>query len=70
MAQVVARPIGRPVAMLVAVLLLGGCYESPDVTLHEPGEYKGQDDPFLEKAADPEHQEQLQQRLARGQTDR
>ncbi len=66
MAQVMARAA----AVLAIVLLLGGCYESPDVTLHEPGEYKGEADPFLEKAADPEHQEQLQQRLARGQTDR
>ncbi|MCS3904173.1 hypothetical protein J2T55_002208 [Methylohalomonas lacus] len=65
-----AQLIRRAGAVLTVTLLLGGCYESPDVTLHEPGEYKGPDDPFLEKAADPEHQEQLQQRLARGQTDR
>ncbi len=70
MARVMAPVMARAAAVLAIALLLGGCYESPDVTLHEPGEYKGPDDPFLEKAADPEHQEQLQQRLARGQTDR
>jgi hypothetical protein len=64
--ETVAAETGVDEATLTA--LVDG--ESPDVTLHEPGEYKGQDDPFLEKAADPEHQQQLQQRLARGQTDR
>lgn len=57
-------------ALVIALTGLGGCYESPDVTLYEPGVYKGEEDPFLEKAADPEHQEALRQRLARGQTDR
>jgi len=61
---------GRASALLLAGLLLGGCYESPDVTLYEPGVYKGEDDPLLEKSADPAHQEQLSRRLARGQTDR
>lgn len=30
-----------------AALLLAGCWEDADVTLHEAGEYKGQRDPLL-----------------------
>ncbi len=26
---------------------LSGCYEAPDVTVHEPGTYKGPRDPLL-----------------------
>lgn len=58
------------IGLMLPLLLLGGCYESPDIEIYEPGVYKGEGDPFLEKSAEPEHQEQLRQRLARGQTDR
>ena len=35
--------------VFIGVLLLGlaGCYEAPDVTVHEPGVYKGPEDPLL-----------------------
>lgn len=51
-------------------LALAGCYESPDdVTLHEPGVYKGPSDPLGNKLDDDELQQALEQRF-RGQTDR
>lgn len=58
------------IAALVVSLLLGGCYESPDIEIYEPGVYKGREDPLLEKLKEPELQAELHQRLARGQTDR
>lgn len=59
-------------ALLAALFMLGGCYESPvEVTLYEPGKYKGEDDPLLRQIAeDPEHHERLNRRLQQGQTDR
>ncbi len=33
--------------ILVLTVSLTGCYESPTVTLFEPGVYKGADDPLL-----------------------
>ncbi|MGA8258832.1 MAG: hypothetical protein WB783_01320 [Arenicellales bacterium] len=39
-------PIGILVALGLAVLL-AGCYRSSDVTIHEPGVYKGNTDPLL-----------------------
>jgi hypothetical protein len=60
------------VALLVVLFMFGGCYESPtEVTLYEPGKYKGQDDPLLQQIAeDPEHHERLNRRLQQGQVDR
>ncbi len=52
------------------LLLAAGCYESPDVTLHEPGEYQGPRDPLLDLQRNPAQQERLSERLRRGQTDR
>lgn len=56
--------------LFAASLLLGGCYESPDIEIYEPGVYKGREDPLLEKLKEPELQADLHQRLERGQTDR
>lgn len=58
--------------ILGAMLLVGGCYDSPtEVTLYEPGKYKGKDDPLLHTIAeDPEHHERLNRRLQQGQADR
>lgn len=58
--------------ILVAAFLLAGCYDSPgEVTLYEPGKYKGEDDPLLQQIAeDPEHHERLSRRLQQVQTDR
>ncbi len=59
-------------AASLGIVLLGstGCTEKTTVTLHEPGVYKGDTDPLLAMQKDPEHIETLQQRFARGQTDR
>ena len=65
---------GRPLAMAVALaflpMSLTACAERADVTLHEPGVYKGGKDPLLAKQEDPQHIETLQERFAKGQTDR
>jgi hypothetical protein len=46
---------------LVAALLLGGCGD--DVTLYEPGVYKGTPDPLNEKTTTEELQSALNQRV-------
>ncbi|MBL38044.1 MAG: hypothetical protein ACNS61_04635 [Candidatus Wenzhouxiangella sp. M2_3B_020] len=62
--------IPRILFIALAALALVGCYESPDVTLHEPGVYKGEQDPLVKKLAnDDELQAQLEQRFD-GQRDR
>ncbi len=52
-----------------ACLLLAGCYEAADVTTHEPGVYKGPQDPLLQTDADA-RAEVLQKRFNMVQTDR
>lgn len=54
----------------ILTALVAGCYESPQVTLHEPGVYKGDKDPLLAQQRQPEHQERLRERFAQVQTDR
>ncbi len=54
---------------LASVMLLSACYESPDATRFEPGQYKGKEDPLLAKLEDPEFREQLDARFD-GQRDR
>lgn len=49
---------------------LTACYESPDITLYEPGEYKGKDDPLLAESRSAQHEEELRERLMSIQTDR
>ena len=65
---------GRPLALVVALaflpMSLTACAERADVTLHEPGVYKGGEDPLLAKQQDPQHIETLQERFAKGQSDR
>lgn len=64
---------GRLSLFLLCVPLLaglGGCYESPDVTVYEPGVYKGKSDPLLEKQRTQERQQQLVERFNTVQTDR
>lgn len=53
----------------LAGLLLAGCYESADVTVYEPGVYKGAQDPLLQSKADA-RSETLQKRFTMVQTDR
>ncbi|MGB7930835.1 MAG: hypothetical protein WCH04_01210 [Gammaproteobacteria bacterium] len=58
------------IVLLVTGLLLTGCYEKPQVTFFEPGEYKGRTDPLLALEATPEQQQKLEQRLRTVQMDR
>ena len=64
----------RPLAMALALAFLStgmtACAERADVTLHEPGVYKGGADPLLAKQQDPQHIQTLQERFAKGQSDR
>ena len=63
-------PLALALAMGLASLSLAGCTEQSEITLHEPGVYKGGDDPLLEKQKDPAHIEALKERFAKGQSDR
>jgi hypothetical protein len=49
---------------------LAGCYESPNVTLHKPGVYKGDKDPLQEKQRSPAQQATLRERFDLVQKDR
>ena len=59
-------------AAVLAILSTGmtACAERAEVTLHEPGVYKGGADPLLAKQRDPQQVEALQERFAKGQSDR
>lgn len=60
----------RFLLVIAGALFLAACYESPGVTRHEPGEYKGVTDPLLAKLEnDGELRDQLDQRFD-GQRDR
>jgi hypothetical protein len=54
---------------LLAVLATG-CGRATDVTVYEPGVYKGPQDPLLKMHATAEHKAQLQERFSKGQVDR
>ena len=56
--------------LVVLAAAAGGCYESPDVTVHEPGVYKGPHDPLRAKLADPAFRARLDQRFDTVQRDR
>lgn len=64
----------RPLAstLVLAVLSIGfiGCTDQTDITLHEPGVYKGSKDPLLAKETDPAYSKQLDDRFLQVQTDR
>ena len=64
------RPLAMALALAVMSMSLTACAERADVTLHEPGVYKGGADPLLAKQADPQHVGTLQDRFAKGQSDR
>ncbi len=57
------------IVFLAAAAGLGGCYESTDITLHEPGEYKGQRDPLLDQQG-AAHDESLKKRFQLVQVER
>ncbi|HMB38435.1 MAG TPA: hypothetical protein VKO85_05090 [Wenzhouxiangellaceae bacterium] len=64
------RTIPRILILTVIALALAGCYESASVTRHEPGVYKGEQDPLVNKLANDDGlREQLDQRFD-GQRDR
>lgn len=58
----------RPLLLLIAMLSLTACYEDTDVTLHEPGVYKGGVDEHELSAA--ERADVLAKRFNQVQTDR
>lgn len=51
------------------IVVLTGCYESSNVTVHKPGVYKGASDPLLSGNAE-ERAGSLNQRFKLGQLDR
>ena len=59
----------RIIIPVLAVAVLWGCYESADITFHEPGIYKGRRDPLLDHRQ-PGGQQQLIERFKKIQTDR
>ena len=65
------RRVGALPFLLLGVLMLSGCIEQEvEQNLHEPGEYKGKQDPFLQVSGSPEFAAKLEQRLNQVQTDR
>jgi hypothetical protein len=62
----------KPIAVAVAAgaaLVLSACYESPSVTVHKAGVYKGEQDPLM-KADAQGRADTLQKRFTMVQTDR
>lgn len=58
----------RPLFVVIAMLGLSACYEDTDVTMHEPGVYKGSPDEH-ERSAE-ERADILAKRFNQVQTDR
>ncbi len=58
------------IAVLACTALASGCWESTDVTVHEPGRYKGVNDPLLDAKSTAEREEVLQKRFQLVQVDR
>jgi hypothetical protein len=64
---------GTPVIALLVVALgaASGCYRSPtDVTVYDPGVYKGEPDPLVTTSSKAEHEAALRERFQRAATDR
>jgi hypothetical protein len=64
------RPLAMALALAFLPMSLTACAERAEVTLHEPGVYKGSEDPLLAQQQDPQYIEALQDRFAMGQSDR
>ncbi len=58
------------VAVLASAVVISGCYETTDVTIHKQGEYKGMNDPLLDAKSTAEREEVLQKRFQLVQVDR
>lgn len=70
MVSVFGSRLAKIAALGLLVFTLTGCYESAsDVTLYEPGVYKGSDDPLLNQAGSAEREDALRDRFG-GQRDR
>lgn len=54
----------------LAAFMLSGCYEDASVVIHEPGVYKGSEDPIVDSPRTAEEQEALRKRLGEGQGQR
>lgn len=63
------KPIIYLFSIVGVTLLLSACYESSDVTVHEPGEYKGEADSLMQTDAES-RAETLEERFNMVQTDR
>ena len=61
---------GAKFIVVLILLVLSACYESPGISYHEPAQYKGPNDPLLELQRSPDQQEALRKRFALVQTDR
>ena len=59
----------RTAAAVVLAAGLAGCWDTTEVTVHNPGEYKGPADPLLSQAASA-RAESLTERFQRVQADR
>jgi hypothetical protein len=58
------RTMVRPLLAALLVVGLGGCYGDGEITLHEPGVYKGTEDPLVNRLSDNEElHNELQARL-------
>lgn len=57
-------------SLALLAVLATGCGRATDVTVYEPGVYKGSKDPLMAMHATAEHKALLQERFTKGQTDR
>ena len=60
----------RAGSLALLAVLATGCSRATDVTVYEPGVYKGSKDPLVKMHATAEHKALLQERFTKGQTDR
>ena len=63
------KNVTRTAAAAVLAAGLAGCWDSTEVTVHNPGEYKGPPDPLLAQSASA-RAGTLNERFQRGQVDR
>jgi predicted outer membrane protein len=65
-----ARAMPRWGSLALAAVLATACGRATDVTVYEPGVYKGPQDPLLATHATAEHKALLKERFTKGQADR
>lgn len=64
------RAVLKVGSLALLAVLATGCGRATDVTVYEPGVYKGSTDPLLKLHATTEHKTQLQERFTKGQGER